>query len=242
MTFKLPTPTFITPDTSKILYNLKMKIYSSHLRGLTGIIFFIVIAVLMLTLIVIICDDSDDNDDESQQKTKKSSIKLSEKIIFGITLRNWIRAILSIGVAFLLGITVMIGVYLEDNPYAFVDNEITLGTAVIDKDFGSQSNTDDLDLDGNKLFLSDSDDTFLLATASRTRHTLTLKPASKTGKAYLRVLKYARQHKNSMFKPNLTVALDKTTLTYKSINGNQTIVCYANNTNKTTNNKTVLHY
>lgn len=242
MTFKLPAPTLITPNTSKILYDLKMKIYSSHLRGLTGIIFFTILVILILTLIVIICDDSDDNDDENQQTTKKSSIKLSEKIIFGITLKNWIRAILGIGVAFLLGITVMIGVYLEDNPYAFVDNEITLGTAVIDKEFGSQSNTDDLDLDGNKLFLNDSDDTFLLATASRTQHTLTLKPASKTGKAYLRVLEYARQHKNSMFKPNLTVALDKTTLTYKDINGTQTIVCYANNTNRTTNDKTVLHY
>lgn len=242
MTFKLPAPTLITPNTSKILYDLKMKIYSSHLRILTGIIFFTILAILILTPIVIICDDSDDNDGENQQTTKKSSIKLSEKIIFGVTLRNWIRAILGIGVAFLLGITVMIGVYLEDNPYAFVDNEITLGTAVIDKEFGSQSNTDDLDLDGNKLFLNDSDDTFLLATASRTRHTLTLKPASKTGKAYLRVLEYARQHKNSMFKPNLTVALDKTTLTYKDINGTQTIVCYANNTNRTTNDKTVLHY
>lgn len=240
MTFKLPTPTFITPNTVKILYDLKMKIYSLHLRGLTGIIFFAILAILILTLIAIIYDDANDN--ESQQTTRKSSIKLLEKMIFRVTLRNWLQTIIGVGVTFLLGTTIMIGIYLEDNPYAFVDNEITLGTAVIDKDFGSQSNTNDLNVDDNKLFLSDSDDTFLLATASRTQHTLTLKPASKTGKAYLRVLEYARKHKNSMFKPNLTVALDKTTLTYKSIDGNQTIVCYANNTNKTVNNTTVLHY
>lgn len=83
MTFKLPTPTFITPNTVKILYDLKMKIYSLHLRGLTGIIFFAILAILILTLIAIICDDANDN--ESQQTTKKSSIKLSEKMIYFTT-------------------------------------------------------------------------------------------------------------------------------------------------------------
>lgn len=68
------------------------------------------------------------------------------------------------------------------------------------------------------------------------------KPASKTGQAYIRVLEYIRAHKKDMYNVNVNVNLEKTTLTYADINGKHTIVCYANNKNKTNNNQTVLHY
>ena len=236
MTFKLPTSNNDITSIFDSLYNLKMKIYQSDSAGLMAFISILLIITIILGLIGIMFKTL--KDDENQSKSKP----WLKKGILGETLKTWINVSIGAGALLVLGFIVSINIYLGTNPYSFVDSNIIPGTAVIDKDFRSQSNTEDLDLDDNKLLLSDAGDTLLLATASRTHHTLTLKPASKTGKAYLRVLEYARQHKNSMFKPNLTVALDKTTLTYQDINGTQTIVCYANNTNRTTNNKTVLHY
>ena len=75
-------------------------------------------------------------------------------------------------------------------------------------------------------------------------NTLTLKPASKTGKAYLRILTYAKKHKRDIYNPTINVQLDKTTLKYTDINGSHTVVCYANNQNQlnNANYETVLHY
>lgn len=98
--------------------------------------------------------------------------------------------------------------------------------------------------DNNKLILLGYDDDIKLISLNRTFNKITLKPISKTGKAYLRVLAYAKSHKNDMHSPNLTVALDKTTLTYETVNGNQTVVCYAGNKTQenNSNHKTILHY
>lgn len=236
MTFRLPTSDDSIATIFNSLYNLKMKIYQSHLTDIIGLISILLVVAITFALMALIFKNSENNKNQSRIKP------WLKKKIFGEALKTWINVSIGAGTLLVLGFIIEISIYLGSNPYSFVNSSIIPGTAIIDKNFGSQSNTEDLDLDGNKLLLSDAGDTLLLATASRTHHTLTLKPASKTGKAYLRVLEYARQHKKRMFKPNLTVALDKTTLTYQDIDGNHTIVCYANNTNKTTNNKTVLHY
>lgn len=236
MTFKLPTSNNDITSIFDSLYNLKMKIYQSNATGIMAFISTLLIITIILGLIGIIFTNLENDGNQSKPKP------WLKKEILGETLKTWIKMYICAGAFIVIGVIVTASIYLGNNPYLFVNSNIIPGTAIIDKDFGPQSNTEDLNLDDNKLILNDAGDTLLLATASRTHHTLTLKPASKTGKAYLRVLEYARQHKNSMFKPNLTIALDKTTLTYQDINGTQTIVCYANNTNRTTNNKTVLHY
>lgn len=236
MTFKITYQDSNMKTLSNWFYDLKMKIYQSHLTDLMGLLSILLITALIFAFMAILFKEAKNNENQSKPFLKKQ--------LCGETLKTWIHVFLGGGTLLLVGIIVTISIYLGNNPYSFVNANIIPGTAVVGKDFGSQSNTEDLILQDNKLSLHDLDDTFLLATASRTRHTLTLKPASKTGKAYLRVLKYAKKHKNTMFEPNLIVALDKTTLTYKDINGTQTIVCYANNTNHTnsTSNKTVLHY
>lgn len=238
MTFKLPTSNNDITSIFDSLYNLKMKIYQSDSAGLMAFISILLIITIILGLIGIIFKNLED--DKNQSKPKP----WLKKEILGETLKTWINVSIGAGALLVLGFIVSINIYLGTNPYSFVDSNIIPGTAVIDKDFGSQSNTEDLDLDDNKLLLNDSDDTFLLTTTSRTRHTLTLKPASKTGKAYLRILNYARKHKRDIYNPTLNVQLDKTTLKYTDINGNHTIVCYANNQNQSTNTNhgTVLHY
>lgn len=238
MTFKITYQDSNMKTLSNWFYDLKMKIYQSHLTDLMGIISIILITTLMLTFIAILFKEAKNNENKSKTKT------FLEKQICGETLKTWVHVFLGGGTLLLVGIIVTISIYLGNNPYSFVNTNIISGTAIVGKDFGSQSNTEDLDLQDNKVSLHDLNETFLLATASRTHHTLTLTPASKTGKAYLRVLKYAKKHKNKIFEPNLIVALDKTTLTYKDLNGTQTIICYANNTNhaNSTTNKTILHY
>lgn len=130
--------------------------------------------------------------------------------------------------------------------YSTIIDSITDGTLVYDHQFDRyDSNFYDLKSnDDNKqqLTLSYGDASIPIANAKRTFNTLTLKPASKTGQAYIRVLEYIRTHKKDMYNVNVNVDLEKTTLTYADINGKHTVVCYANNKNKTSNNRTVLHY
>ena len=81
-----------------------------------------------------------------------------------------------------------------------------------------------------------------VAKLTPTPEKLHVTPATKTGQAYIRVLKYLRTHHSYIYDVNLVVNLYKESLTYNDINGKHTVVCYANNTNKTTNDQTVLHY
>lgn len=238
MTFKLPTSNNDITSIFDSLYNLKMKIYQSDSAGLMAFISILLIITIILGLIGIMFKTL--KDDENQSKSKP----WLKKEILGETLKTWIKMYICAGAFIVIGIIVTTSIYLGSNPYVFVNSSIIPGTAIINKEFGSQSNTEDLDLDDNKLLLSDTGDTLLLATASRTHHTLTLKPASKTGKAYLRILNYAKKHKRDIYNPTLTVQLDKTTLKYTDINGDHTVVCYANNQNQSTNtnHETVLHY
>lgn len=128
------------------------------------------------------------------------------------------------------------------NPYDCV-NSVKNGTFALNQEFGKKSNTTDLTITNtDTLVLMINNEPVTLAKLTRTPETLRFTPASKTGQAYIRILKYLRTHHSNIYDVNLVVDLAKTTLTYNDINGKHTVVCYANNTDKTTNNQTVLHY
>ena len=202
-----------------LLYNIQMKLYQAHLLWIDIPIVLIVILISGYLLIKVITADEQDITFKAQLLT------VATTIFTGIAI-----------IAFVGKAT--------NNPYTEPANQITSGSLVINKHFGFNSNDNDVYLDNNKLILLGYDDDIKLIFLNRTFNKITLKPISKPGKAYLRVLAYAKSHKNDMYSPNLTVALDKTTLTYETVNGNQTVVCYASNKAQEHNSshKTVLHY
>ena len=202
-----------------LLYNIQMKLYQAHLLWINIPIALIVILISGYLLIKIITTDKPDTSFKAQLLT------VATTIFTGIAILTFVDK-------------------ATNSPYTEPIKQITSGNLVINKHFGFNSNDNDVYLDNNKLILLGYDDDIKLISLNRTFNKITLKPISKTGKAYLRVLAYAKSHKNDMHSPNLTVALDKTTLTYETVNGNQTVVCYASNKAQehNSNHKTVLHY
>lgn len=204
---------------SYLIYNIQMKLYQAHLLWIDIPIVLIVILISGYLLIKVITADE-------QDITFKTQLLIVATTIFtGIAILAFVDK-------------------AANSPYTEPTKQITSGNLVINKHFGFNSNDNDVYLDNNKLILLGYDDDIKLISLNRTFNKITLKPISKTGKAYLRVLAYAKSHKNDMHSPNLTVALDKTTLTYETVNGNQTVVCYASNKAQehNSNHKTVLHY
>ena len=202
-----------------LLYNIQTKLYQAHLLWIDIPIVLIVILISGYLLIKIITTDKPDTSFKAQLLT------VATTIFTGIAILAFVGK-------------------ATNNPYTEPANQITSGSLVINKHFGFNSNDNDVYSDNNKLILLGYDDDIELISLNRTFNKITLKPISKTGKAYLRVLAYAKSHKNDMHSPNLTVALDKTTLTYETVDGNQTVVCYASNKAQehNSNHKTVLHY
>lgn len=204
---------------SHIIYNIQVKLYQAHLLWIDIPIGLIVILISGYLLIKVITADK-------QNLTFKAQL-------------------LTVATTIFTGIAILAFVDKATNsPYTEPAEQITSGNLVINKHFGFNSNNTDVYCDNNKLILLGYDDDIKLISLNRTFNKITLAPISKTGKAYLRVLAYAKSHKNDMHSPNLTVALDKTTLTYETVNGNQSVVCYASNKAQehNSNHKTVLHY
>lgn len=202
-----------------LLYNIQMELYQAHLLWINIPIALIVILISGYLLIKVITADKQDITFKAQLLT------VATTIFTGIAILAFVDK-------------------ATNSPYTEPATQITSGSLVINKHFGFNSNDNDVYYDNNKLILLGYDDDIKLISLNRTFNKITLKPISKTGKAYLRVLAYAKSHKNGMYSPNLTVALDKTTLTYETVNGNQTVVCYASNKAQehNSNHKTVLHY
>ena len=196
-----------------------MELYQAHLLWINIPIALIVILISGYLLIKVITADKQDITFKAQLLT------VATTIFTGIAILAFVDK-------------------ATNSPYTEPATQITSGSLVINKHFGFNSNDNDVYYDNNKLILLGYDDDIKLISLNRTFNKITLKPISKTGKAYLRVLAYAKSHKNGMYSPNLTVALDKTTLTYEKVNGNQTVVCYASNKAQehNSNHKTVLHY
>lgn len=225
-----------------LLYNIQMKLYQAHLLWINIPITLIVILISGYLLIKIVTTD---NQDPTKLHTKLEQNNSFRNNLAYTLATNFKVQILACITTIFTGIVILALVdKATNNPYTEPANQITSGNLVINKHFGFNSNDNDVYLDNNKLILLGYDDDIKLISLNRTFNKITLKPISKTGKAYLRVLAYAKSHKNDMYSPNLTVALDKTTLTYETVNGNQTVVCYASNKAQehNSNHKTVLHY
>lgn len=204
---------------SHLIYNIQVKLYQAHLLWIDIPIALIVILISGYLLIKVITAN------EQNLTFKAQLLTVATTIFTGIAILAFVDK-------------------ATNSPYTEPAKQITSGNLVINKYFGFNSNDTDVYCDNNKLILLGYDDDIKLISLNRTFNKITLTPISKTGKAYLRVLAYAKSHKNDMHSPNLTVALDKTTLTYETVNGNQTVVCYASNKAQehNSNHKTVLHY
>ena len=225
-----------------LIYNIQTKLYQAHLLWIYIPIGLIVILVSGYLLIKIVTAD---NQDPTKLHTKlEQNNSFRNNLTYTLATNFKIHILACIATIF-TGIAILAFVdEATNNPYTEPANQITSGNLVINKHFGFNSNDTDVYCENNKLILLGYDDDIKLISLNRTFNKITLKPTSKTGKAYLRVLAYAKSHKNDMHSPNLTVALDKTTLTYETVNGNQTVVCYASNKAQehNSNHKTILHY
>ena len=225
-----------------MLYNIQMKLYQAHLLWINIPIALIVILISGYLLIKIVTAD---NQDPTKSHTKlEQNNSFRNNLTYALATNFKIHILACIATIF-TGIVILAFVdKATNNPYIDPADQITSGNLVINKEFGFNSNYTDMHCENNKLILLGYDDDIKLISLNRTFNKITLKPISKTGKAYLRVLAYAKSHKNGMHSPNLNVELGKTTLKYTDINGSHTVVCYANNQNQSanTNHETVLHY
>ena len=218
--------TLNNPDPASNGYLLNHFLYKAQSyvdqHNLTLLTVFIGLGIIVISLTMFIITTS------STTTNLIDRIKIYVNVLFYAIL-------LLIGVAFFA---------VSTSPYNYAKSDIIPGTAIIGTDFNSKSNTDDLELLNDTISLRAFHTDIELLKVSRTYNTITLKPASKTGKAYLRILTYAKKHKRNIYNPTINIQLDKTTLKYMDINGNHTGVCYANNQNQSTNtnHETVLHY
>lgn len=230
-----PNPASNWYPLSHFMYTIQSYIDQHNLALLTMLIGLAIIA-FSLTAIIATCfpDTSSDISKQKQHTTNVTKTSVSSRIKTYINVLFY-AVLLIIGVSFLA---------ISNDPCRYAKTDIIPGTAILGDKFNSKSNTDDLKLLDNNISLHAFHTGIELLKVSRTYNTLTVKPVSKTGKAYLRILDYAKQHKHDIYNPTINIQLDKTTLKYMDINGSHTVVCYANNQNQSTNtnHETVLHY
>lgn len=230
-----PDPASNGYSLNHFMYTIQSYIDQHNLALLTMLIGLAIIA-LSLTAIVATCflDTDPDNNNVKQQPTNATKVSLNNRI------KKYVNA-LFYAVLLIIGFSFLA---ISSDPCRYAKTDIIPGTAILGNEFNSESNTDDLKLLDNNISLHAFHTDVELLKVSRTYNTLTVKPVSKTGKAYLRILDYAKQHKHNIYNPTINVKLEKTTLKYTDINGNHTIVCYANNQNQSTNTnyETILHY
>lgn len=228
-------------DTSimRLIFNVHQELSRMHLIHIL-IALQISILVIIFAFICIIATKHEALDAPYTDRFKSTSKSMnrfyyiaSHKLAYSISCIC--LTLLALLVSFSLAFTMY-------DPYDCV-NSIKNGTFALKQEFGKKSNTTDLTTTNNDtLELMVNNEPVTLAKLMRTPEKLHVTPTSKTGQAYIRILKYLRTHHSNIYDVNLVVNLDKTTLTYNDINGKHTVVCYANNTDKNTNNQTVLHY
>lgn len=124
-------------------------------------------------------------------------------------------------------------------------NEIVNGNLITKKaDAFASVNVDDIDTSNNHITLTIPGNSVDLAKVDYSFDKIKIEPTSNSGKAYIRVLEYLREHKKEIANINVHVGWAKTTAKFTTINGPESVVCYANNkrqTNAKINNH-VLHY
>lgn len=124
-------------------------------------------------------------------------------------------------------------------------NEIVKGNLITKTgDNFSSINYNDIDTSNDHIALTMMDNSVDLGRIDYSFDKIKIEPTTKSGKAYVRVLEYLRQHKKEIANINIHIGWDKTTAKFTTVNGTESIVCYANN--KTQNNSKssnhVLHY
>lgn len=225
-----------------LLYNIQMKLYQAHLLWINIPIALIVILISGYLLIKIVTAD---NQDLTKLHTKlEQNNSFRNNLTYTLATNFKIQILACIATIFTSIVILGFADKAINNPYTEPAKQITSGNLVINKHFGFNSNYTDMHSENNKLILLGYDNDIKLISLNRTFNKITLKPISKTGKAYLRILAYAKKHKRSIYNPTINIQLNKTTLKYTDIDGNHTVVCYANNQNQSTktNHETVLHY
>lgn len=124
-------------------------------------------------------------------------------------------------------------------------NEIVNGNLITKTgDDFSSINSNDIDTSNNHITLTMSGNSVNLGSIDYSFDRIKIEPTTKSGKAYVRVLEYLRKHKKEIANINVHVGWDKTTAKFTTINGPESVVCYANNKNQTItkSNNHVLHY
>lgn len=124
-------------------------------------------------------------------------------------------------------------------------NEIVNGNLITKTgDNFSSINYNDIDTSNDHIALTMMDNSVDLGRINYSFDKIKIEPTTKSGKAYVRVLEYLRQHKKEIANINVHIGWDKTTAKFTTVNGTESVVCYANN--KTQNNSKssnhVLHY
>lgn len=124
-------------------------------------------------------------------------------------------------------------------------DEIVNGNLITKKaDAFASVNVDDIDTSNNHITLTIPGNSVDLAKVDYSFDKIKIEPTSNSGKAYIRVLEYLREHKKEIANINVHVGWDQTTAKFTTVNGPESVVCYANNktqSNAKTNNH-ILHY
>lgn len=124
-------------------------------------------------------------------------------------------------------------------------NEIVNGNLITKTgDDFSSINDNDIDTSNNHITLTLPDNSVDLGRIDYSFDKIKIEPTTKSGKAYVRVLKYLRKHKKEIANINVHVGWDKTTAKFTTVDDPESVVCYANNKKQSTTkiNNYVLHY
>lgn len=149
------------------------------------------------------------------------------------------------GLIFITSILLSVSACSSQFDESMYTNEIVKGNLITKtgNDF-SFINDNDIDTSNNHVTLTLPDNSVDLGRINYSFDKIKIEPTTKSGKAYVRVLEYLRQHKKEIANINVHIGWDKTTAKFTTVNGTESVVCYANN--KTPNNSKssnhVLHY
>ena len=132
----------------------------------------------------------------------------------------------------------------QSDEYSYT-NEIVNGNLITKKsDVFASVNVNDIDISNNHITLTIPGNSVDLAKVDYSFDKIKIEPTTKSGKAYVRVLEYLRKHKKEIANINVHVGWDKTTAKFTTVNGTESVVCYANNKTQTNSkpNNHILHY
>lgn len=149
------------------------------------------------------------------------------------------------GLIFITSILLSVPAWTSQCDESRYTNEIVNGNLITKTgDNFSSINYNDIDTSNDHIALTMMDNSVDLGRINYSFDKIKIEPTTKSGKAYVRVLEYLRQHKKEIANINVHIGWDKTTAKFTTVNGTESVVCYANN--KTQNNSKssnhVLHY